>query len=98
MESTHDEYSVGEVAHTLGVSDRRVRAMVRDGVLVGRRSGGRWLIRKDAVEQRLSRQGRPGRPMSRRNAWALVSKLSGGDWPPLPAWDRSRLERKVAEG
>jgi excisionase family DNA binding protein len=98
MNFIHEEYSVGEASRALGVSDRRVRAMVRDGVLVGRRSGGRWLIRRDDLEQRISRRGRSGRPMSRRNAWALVSKLSGADWPPLPAWDRSRLKQKMAEG
>lgn len=36
--------------------------------------------------------------MSERNAWALVSKLSGDEWPQLPAWDLSRLRRKLAQG
>ena len=98
MESFYEEYSVGEASRALGVSDRRVRAMIEDGVLAGRRSGGRWLIRRDDVEQRLRQRGRPGRPLSQRNAWALLSKLSGGEWPALPAWDRSRLQRKLAEG
>lgn len=97
-ESLPEEYSVAEAARAFGVSGRRVRAMVQDGVLAGRRSGGRWLIRRDDVEQLLHRRGRPGRPMSQRNAWALLSKLSGGEWPALPAWDRSRLRRKLAEG
>jgi hypothetical protein len=49
------------------------------------------------VEERLRRRGRAGRPLSQRNAWALVSKLSGEEWPALPAWDRSRLQRKLAK-
>jgi excisionase family DNA binding protein len=98
MESFYEEYSVGEASRALGVSDRRVRAMIEDGVLAGRRSGGRWLIRRNEVEDRLRRRGRAGRPLSQRNAWALLSKLSGGEWPALPAWDRSRLQRKLAKG
>ena len=97
MESFYEEYSVGEASHALGVSDRRVRAMIKDGVLAGRRSGGRWLVRMNDVEERLRRRGRAGRPLSQRNAWALLSKLSGGEWPALPAWDRSRLQRKLAK-
>jgi excisionase family DNA binding protein len=98
MESFYEEYSVGEASRALGVSDRRVRAMIEDGVLAGRRSGGRWLIRRSEVEDRLRRRGRTGRPLSQRNAWALLSKLSGEEWPALPAWDRSRLQRKLANG
>jgi len=97
MESFYEEYSVGEASQALGVSDRRVRAMIKDGVLAGRRSGGRWLVRMNDVEERLRRRGRAGRPLSQRNAWALLSKLSGGEWPALPAWDRSRLQRKLAK-
>src|SRR5712692_8787509 len=98
MDGVLDEFSAIEAARALGVSGRRVRAMVRDGVLAGRRSGGRWLIRRTDVEQRVRQRRRPGRPLSQRKAWALVSKLSGGDWPALPAWDRLRLQRKLAEG
>lgn len=98
MESIAEEYSVSEASRALGVSDRRVRAMVRDGVLAGRRSGARWLIRRADVEQRRRRAARPGRPMGERNAWALLSKLSGGGWPALRPWDRSRLQRKLAQG
>jgi hypothetical protein len=35
--------------------------------------------------------------MTQRNSWALLSRLSGGDWPALPAWDRSRLQRRLAK-
>jgi len=92
------EISVPEAATALGVTGRRVRAMASGGVLAGRRSGGRWLIQRSAVEQRLRQRPAPGRPLSQRKAWALLWKLSGADWPALPAWDRSRLRRKLAGG
>jgi len=92
------DYSVREAAGALGVSDRRIRAMIREEILPGRRSGGRWLVRRVGVELRKRRGGKPGRPLSHRNAWALVSKLSGNGWPALSAWDRSRLERKLERG
>src|SRR3989442_15495493 len=98
MDSIPQEVSVVEASRALGLSDRRVRAMVRDGVLAGRRIGARWVIRRADVEQRVRRRGRPGRPMSERNAWAMLSKLSGGGWPALPAWARSRLQRRLAHG
>jgi hypothetical protein len=31
-----------------------------------------------------------------RNAWALVARLSGSDWPELAPWDRSRLKQRLA--
>ena len=90
---------MSEAAHALRVSDRRVRAIIRSGVLPARRSGGRWLIRRADVEQRLRRRRRAGGPLSQAKAWALVLKCSGADWPAaMPAWDRSRLQRKLAEG
>src|SRR2546430_17403479 len=88
MESILEERSVGEAARALGVSDRRVRAMIRDGVLAGRRSGGRWLIRRDDVEERLRPRGPPGGPLGPRNGWALLMELSCVGLAPLPGWDR----------
>ncbi len=95
MEAIREEFSVDEASRALRVSQRRIRAMVRDGVLGGRRLGGRWLIRGADVEQRARQQSRPGRPMSERNAWAVLWRLSSGEWPALPAWDRSRLQQKL---
>src|SRR5437867_3462149 len=95
MEIAAEELSVAEAARALRVSERRVRAMLRDGVLAGRRFGRFWLVRGADVEQRSRSPSRIGRPMSERNAWAVVSRFSSGRWPALPRWDRSRLRRKV---
>lgn len=96
MSAEFDELSVAEAADALALSERRVRAMLRDGVLRGRRSGGRWLIGRGEMEQIQRRRRRPGRPLGQRKAWALLEKLSSGVWPSeLPAWDRSRLRHKA---
>ena len=95
MESQSEEISVGEASRELRVSDRRVRAMVAAGLLRGRRVAGRWLIRRADVERRAREHSRPGRPMSERNAWALLRRLSADEWPDLPAWDLSRLRQKL---
>jgi hypothetical protein len=89
------EVPVAEAARALGISDRRIRAMVRTGVLRGRRFAGRWIIHGADVERRGHEGSRPGRPLSPLNAWALLQRLSSGAWPPLPAWERSRLQRKL---
>jgi hypothetical protein len=31
-----------------------------------------------------------------RNAWALLARLSGAEWPELSPWDRSRLKQRLA--
>src|SRR2546425_12084656 len=96
MEQLRD-FSVADAARALGVSDRRVRALIRASALAAQQVGGRWLVSRADVEQRARRSGRPGRPLGQRNAWALVARLSGGEWPELSPWDRSRLKRRLAK-
>jgi excisionase family DNA binding protein len=97
MEQRRDYFSVAEAARALGVSDRRIRAIIRAGALAAQHVGGRWLIRRADVEQRARRGNRPGRPLGERNAWALVARLSGAEWPELSPWDRSRLKQRLAK-
>jgi hypothetical protein len=35
--------------------------------------------------------------LGERNAWALVARLSGAEWPELSPWDRSRLKQRLAK-
>ncbi|WP_251152722.1 helix-turn-helix domain-containing protein [Cellulosimicrobium sp. Marseille-Q4280] len=62
--------SVADAARALGVSERRVLAMLHSGELKGEKVGGRWVVSPHSL-----RQPKPaGRPMSPRNAWALILK------------------------
>ena len=56
----------------LGVSDRRVRALIDSERLAARRAGGRWLI----DEAGLGGGVVASRPMSPRMAWAFIVALS----------------------
>jgi len=96
MEQRRDYVSVAEAARGLRLGDRRIRALIRAGALAAQNVGGRWLVSRADVEQRARRRGRPGRPLGQRNAWALVARLSGAEWPELSPWDRSRLKQRVA--
>jgi len=78
------ELPVSEVADRLDVSVQRVRAMLRDGELHGRRVAGSWLV----DEAQLLKPRKLGRPMSSRNAWAAILALPhAGSQGPKPAVD-----------
>ncbi len=52
--------TIREVAAKLGVSERRVRALIQAGRLKAQRAGWTWLIRpKDLAAVRTRRPGRP---------------------------------------
>jgi len=87
-------WSVRETAERLGVSEQRVRAMVRSGRLQASKVGHRWVVESDAGDLRRSR---PGRPLAAANAWALLALLSGEspDWVHPSA--RSRLRRRLSD-
>ena len=50
--SSHDLLSSEEAAAVLGCSPSNVRDLLRRGVLPGHRTGGRWLLERDAVQLR----------------------------------------------
>lgn len=85
--------SVQDVARELDLSERRVRALIEEDQLPAERVGRSWLLSPDDVERFHRRKGRRGRPLSSRNAWALLALL--GD--EKPEWVRpdvlSRLRR-----
>lgn len=96
MEQLRDHVSVADAARALDVSDRRIRALIRAGALAAQHVGARWLVSRADVERRARHRGRPGRPLGERNAWALIARLSGAEWPELSPWDRSRLKQRLA--
>lgn len=51
-----------EAADMLGVSRRRVRALLASGGLRGRQAGSYWLVARRSVEERLAQDPQPGRP------------------------------------
>lgn len=88
---------VAEAAADLGVSERRVRQMLADGVLDGERIGRAWVI--DAGHLRSVGHLRPkvGRPWSAASAWALLA-LADGKEPDLSPVVRSRARKRLAGG
>jgi len=80
--------SGSEVAAHLGVSDRRVRALIDSGQLPGHQIAGRWVVPAEAVSSFLSRSA--GRPMAERSAWSVMSRLAGED-VQIPSRLRDRL-------
>lgn len=89
--------SVAEAAEELGVSERRVRQMLDDGSLTGRRIGRSWVIDLAEVHRRGRRPAPKGRPWSPRSAWALLAVLDG-EPSALSPTERSRARRRVRGG
>jgi excisionase family DNA binding protein len=92
-----DVLSVSEAAHDLGVSKRRVRALIEGGKLPAGRVGRNWVMDRQAVVRFAQEGRREGRPLSHNNAWALLALLSG----ERPSWIRndavSRLGRSARD-
>jgi len=89
--------SVQETASVLGVSRRRVRQMLAQGSLDGRRIGRVWAIESDAVEHAKEQRPRPGRPWTPESAWALLAVAGGRDHGLSPV-QRSRARQRLKAG
>ena len=74
--------AVEEAARHLRLTPARVRALIASGGLRAEKVGSRWLVEWDSVLARERSQSAPGRPLSARNAWALLLLASGDDLPP----------------
>lgn len=85
--------SVPDVARDLGVSERRVRALIDAGRLPAGRIGRNWVVDGRAVNRFLQGDRRDGRPLSHSNAWALLALLAGERPSSLPSDAVSRLRR-----
>ena len=66
------QVSVSEAAKRLGVGVSRVRQRIADGSLPAVRIGSQWVLDEAALSAVADASG-PGRPLSRRSAWALVT-------------------------
>jgi excisionase family DNA binding protein len=67
--------SVSEAAKHLELSPQRVRALIASGDLPAERIGGRYLLDPAAVASFRERERPGGRPLSARNAWAILAQL-----------------------
>ncbi len=90
--------SVREAARRLGVGVARVHQRIADGSLPAERIGSQWAVDEASLAAVLE-SGAPGRPLSARSAWALVtlsqapeSALSG-----LAAAERARAQRRLRQ-
>jgi len=92
-----DWLSPAEAADILGVSPRRVYALVDDGRLRAERVGGRILVSRDSVGERVSGAAANGRPFSARRGWALLLLAAGLDPVGLAPDARSKLRRVLRE-
>lgn len=87
--------SVKQAAALLGVDDSRVRQLLHDGKLQGRRVGGRWLVAGDSVRDRKDRGPRSRRPLSARNAWGVLAVLDGHQPVGLSDAEKSRVRMRL---
>jgi excisionase family DNA binding protein len=95
MESS-DRIPTSEAASRLGVSPRRLRALIEGGQLNAERIGRQWLVSAADVRRYRELRPRAGRPLSARRAWALLFMLSGErpDW--VEPRDRSDLRHHLS--
>ncbi len=88
---------VAEAADALGVSARRVRQMLADGVLDGERIGRAWVVDQDCVRSVRSHHRAVGRPWSPSSAWDLLAQADGEERVLSPV-ARSRAKKRLADG
>ena len=88
---------VAEAAEELGVSARRVRQMLADGVLDGERVGRAWIIDREQLYRVVGLRPEVGRRWSPASAWAVLA-LADGEEVDLSPVDRSRARNRLALG
>jgi excisionase family DNA binding protein len=88
--------AVPEAARLLKLSPSRVRLMASKGQLPAAKIGDRWVIEREAVEQRRLQKPPRGRRFTPRNAWAILLLASGEEVPALDSVNRSRLRKALA--
>lgn len=95
--SLDEALPVADAARILGLSVQRVRALLADDALPGRKVAGRWLVDRAAVDRRIREPKLAGRPFSPAKAWGLIALAEGDDPKGLDASNRSRLRRHLRE-
>ncbi|HEY4408713.1 MAG TPA: helix-turn-helix domain-containing protein [Acidimicrobiia bacterium] len=69
--------TLAEAGTRLGVSRRRVQAMVSSGVLPAEKRGAQWFVAASAVRTAMhTRDPHPGHPLSARSAWTQIGALT----------------------
>lgn len=86
-----------EAAGRLGITPRRVYALIRDDRLRAQRIGGRLLIDRRDVDARLGGAPAVGRPFSARRAWAMILLAAGDDPRGIDASTRSKLRKLLRD-
>lgn len=89
--------SPADAARRLGVTPRRVYALVSENRLHAERIGGRLLIDREDVDARAAGAWAVGRPFSPRRAWAMILLAAGETPPGVDASTRSKLHRLLRE-
>jgi excisionase family DNA binding protein len=87
---------VPQAADELGVAGSRVRALIEDGALEAEKVGGRWLVSRASIEDRLRHAPSAGRPLAPRNAWAALLLASDEELPPIDPVARWRVRQGLA--
>ena len=85
--------SVDQAAQALGVSPRRVRALIESKRVPAVKLGRSWAVDRSVL--RSNGRRRSGRPISAENAWALLALLSGSQAPWVDVFSRSRIKRRL---
>ena len=88
---------VADAAEELGVSARRVRQMLADGVLAGERVGRAWIIDREQLPRVVGVRPAVGRPWRPASAWAVLA-LADGEEVDLSPVDRSRARDRLELG
>lgn len=93
------QLSVEEAAQRLRVTPQRVRSLIAAKRLPADRVGVNYLLDADDVVAFGQRERRAGRPLSAKNAWALLAQLSGRPKAALVSRSTSyRLRRLLEQG
>jgi excisionase family DNA binding protein len=87
--------SVEQAAPALGVSPRRLRALITSNRVPAVRVGRNWAVDQSLLWSHRRRGG--GRPLSADNAWALLALLSGSQPSWVDVFSRSRLKRRLLD-
>lgn len=89
--------SVADASVRIGLDPSRVRALAKSGQLPAEKLANRWLIDAGALDRRIGKQPKSGRPFEPRRAWALLFLFSGEDAPWLSVVERSKLRAIVRD-
>ena len=91
--------SVQEAADHLGVNAQRVRALIVQDRLPAQLVGRDYVLDSAAVAAFARLPRVQGRPLSARNAWALLAALSGiGEWESARGRSRDRMRALLRHG